>query len=306
MDKERFLMDTTAQLVTDRRSSLMWSRDAAPGTFPMTWFEALDHIAGLNEEAHLGHTDWRLPNRRELFSLVSHAAINPSLPPGHPFDNVFTGYYWTGTTCCRLPEQAWYVHMGGARVFKGMKHGSYMVWPVRTADPSGPLPFRTGQQRCYGKDHALVACGASGQDGALRFGRPWPEPRFVDRSDGVIDQLTGLIWDRRAATAGQPVDWPAAWAVAGNANINKHLGHTTWRLPTVTELESLCNMGAHSPALPAGHPFRSAGQDIWTATTSRYDDRYAWVLYFEDGAVGVGFKPGALFSVWLVRDGQIS
>jgi hypothetical protein len=30
-------------------------------------------------------------------------------------------------SCARLPNQAWYIHLGGARVFKGMKHGSYMV-----------------------------------------------------------------------------------------------------------------------------------------------------------------------------------
>lgn len=281
----------------------MWSRDAAMAVYPMTWFEALSFVERLNKTAHMGFADWRLPNRRELFSLVSHEAINPCLPPGHPFKNVFSGYYWTGTTCSRLPNQAWYVHLGGARVFKGMKHGSYMVWPVRTAGPAGDLPFRTGQQACYDEHHMIAPCNGTGQDGELRTGRPWPEERFAAGSEEVLDRLTGLYWDRSPARSGRTVDWHSARAIVSEANDQRHLGHNTWRLPEISELESLCDMSAHSPALPPGHPFQIHQTDCWAATTSRYDPDYAWVLYFQDGAVGVGFKTAALFSVWLVRGG---
>jgi len=66
--------------------------------------------------------------------------------PGHPFTNIFTGYYWTSSSCARLPNQAWYIHLGGARVFKGMKYGSYMVWPVRIAENhNNSQVFQTGQ-----------------------------------------------------------------------------------------------------------------------------------------------------------------
>ena len=88
-------------------------------------------IAEFNAEGWDGYSDWRLPTRSELFTLVSHARINPALPTGHLFENVFPGYYWTATHCSRLPRQAWYVHFGGGRIFRGMKHGSYLVWPVR-------------------------------------------------------------------------------------------------------------------------------------------------------------------------------
>jgi hypothetical protein len=32
--------------------------------------------------------DWRLPNVRELFSLIDLGQIGPALPPGHPFHEV--------------------------------------------------------------------------------------------------------------------------------------------------------------------------------------------------------------------------
>jgi hypothetical protein len=152
--------ETHNRVVVDNCNGLMWPADAALGEFPMAWPEALDFIDGLNRSRLHGFADWRLPNRRELFSLVSHTRINPALPEGHPFVNVFSGYYWTSTTCSRLPDQAWYLHIGGARVFKGMKQGFYMVWPVRTADPNGRLPYRTGQHRCYAMTHGgCPRCG---------------------------------------------------------------------------------------------------------------------------------------------------
>ena len=71
-----------------------------------------------------GYSDGKLPTKKQLFSLVSHRQVNPALTKDHPFMNVFNGYYWTSTEVARYPLQAWYVHFGGGRVFKGMKHGS--------------------------------------------------------------------------------------------------------------------------------------------------------------------------------------
>ncbi|MBN1897474.1 MAG: DUF1566 domain-containing protein, partial [Spirochaetes bacterium] len=44
-----------------------------------------------------GYNDWRLPNTRELLSLVDYGKNNPALPLGNPF-NVQSDSYWTGTT----------------------------------------------------------------------------------------------------------------------------------------------------------------------------------------------------------------
>lgn len=303
MDNGMKRFETKEHVALDRRSGLMWPTDAALGEFPMAWHEALDYLSEINRNRLYGFADWRLPNRRELFSLVCHKHINPSLPEDHPFANVFSGYYWTGTTCARLPDQAWYLHLGGARVFKGMKHGFYMVWPVRTADVTAAgLPYRTGQRICYAKNHQPHPCAGLGQDGEIQAGRPWPQPRFEVHPDGVLDRLSGLVWDRCANRSEAPVDWSRACEAVAQANQDRYRGHETWRLPTVRDMESLCDLNTHSPALPDDHPFDDVQSDYWTASISRYEPSYAWVLYLRDGAVGVGFKAEALFSVWLVRD----
>jgi hypothetical protein len=95
------------ETVIDGQTGLMWTKNASFFDFPLSWGEALHAIKELNNSGLYGYDNWKLPNRKELFSLVSHDAINPSLPVGHPFTNVFDGYYWTSSTCTRLPDQAW-------------------------------------------------------------------------------------------------------------------------------------------------------------------------------------------------------
>lgn len=296
------VIDAIDPIVEDTHTGLAWTKDASLSEFPLTWEEALDFVADLNDGQLAGYTDWRLPNRRELFSLISRRRINPALPAGHPFEHVFHGYYWTGTTCARLPEQAWYVHLGGARVFKGMKHGSYMVWPVRSLRAGPDTVWRTGQKSCYTPTFKPSPCRGRGQDGDLAAGRPWPRPRFVMEGETVWDRMTDRVWTRRAHIGpAEPVDWEAADRCVQTMNKQKAYGCADWRLPTIVELESLCDLGRHSPALPADHPFNDVQPYYWSADTSQYDRQYAWVLYLVDGAVGVGFKPGAEFYVWPVR-----
>lgn len=266
--------------VTDTLTGLMWPKNAGLLEFPVSWAEAPDEITQFNKSRLFGFDDWRMPERHELFSLISHARINPALPAGHPFLDVFPGYYWTADPCARFPRQAWYVHLGGGRVFKGMKHGSYMVWPVRTDSPIDTSPDRSGGP-------------PSLQDG-----------RFIDRHDSVIDRLTGLEWMTHADIAGGPVGWMEALETVREWNQRRGADSSGWRLPNIRELESVTDMAAHSPALAGAQFFKHVRPFYWSSTTSVYDPQYAWTLYSEDGNIGVGFKPNPEFYVWGVRDGR--
>ena len=274
-------------VVADRLTGRMWTRDAGLSEFPQTWSEALNFIADLNRTVAFGYRDWHLPDRRELFSLISHARINPALPSGASFENVFAGYYWTATTCSRLPDQAWYIHLGGGRIYRGMKHGSYMVWPVRRcATDAAP-----NVERDPSKDREI---------GNHRE----PAARFAADGGAVHDRHTGLFWIRCDA-AGEAVDWMTALSCIGTMNAAQVRGHADWRLPNVRELESLIDVRCHSPALCDGQPFGTVPEGCWSSTTSIYEPRYAWVVYLRDGAVGVGFKKQADFRVWAVRGGGV-
>jgi hypothetical protein len=59
---------------------------------------------------------------------------------------------------------------------------------VEPEEPPCPIP-QTGQE----------ISDATGDDGDLQMGVPWPNPRFTDNGDGtVIDNLTGLMWAKNA------------------------------------------------------------------------------------------------------------
>lgn len=285
--------------VHDRLTRLIWTRNANQAGFPLAWQEALDYIATMNRDHVHGSHDWRLPNRRELRSLMSHQTRMPALPEGHPFVDVFSGWYWSSTTAAINPAYAWYVHMEGARMFFGLKEQFFLVWPVRGKGDT--VLAATGQTRCYDAKGQIIACAGSGQDGEFRSGARWPEPRFVEAEDGVVDRLTSLFWRSSADLTGRPSTWEEALKAA--AEFNQRQGGTySWRLPNINELESLVDCSAHSPALPHGHPFRDVKEGYWSSTTSMFEPDWAWALYLNKGAVGVGQKRGAHFSVWTVCD----
>ena len=282
--------------VVDQLTGLIWCRNANLAEFPLTWQEAPDFVADMNREQRFGQRDWRMPNRRELRSLLSLQTKLPALPERHPFANVFNGWYWSATTAAISPAHAWYVALDGARMFYGGKDQSFMLWAVR-GEGSGVVP-RTGQTLCFDAAGKVIPCTGSGQDGELRSGAQWPEPRFEMLEVGILDHLTHLLWRRSASLTPQPVLWREALASVDALNLAG--ARSDWRLPTLNELESLVDCAAHSPALPIGHPFTDVQDIYWSSTTSLFEPDWAWALYLEKGATGIGLKRYAEFSVWAV------
>lgn len=278
-------------LVHDRLTGLHWP--VRPGLFewPMPWEEAFGSIDRLNRQRFGGYDDWRLPNRRELRSLISHQARDPALPCGHPFDSPFLTWYWTSTTAARHPSYAWYVHLEGGRSFFGHKREDHMVWPCRGR--SSVLPA-TGQRASFGADGAPTP--EIEDDGRLQTGVPWPEPRFEVYEQVVVDRLTGLEWTRRADLAAGLTTCDEAYLVVEALRA----AGRRWRLPTLNELESLVDASACDPSLPAGHPFTDVRDAYWSSTSSAYEPDWSMALYLASGAVGVGQKKGRSFSVWAV------
>ena len=254
-------------LVRDNLTGLKWARDANLAEFPLDWREALDFVQRMNMEAALGRSDWRLPGRRELRSLLSHGTRNPALPAGHPFRNVVLTWYWTSSTAAINHDYAWYVHMEGARCFYGNKGQYFLLWPV---------------------------CGEAESV-------PVPEPRFQVSGDSVTDRLTGLRWQRLADLTGSHVTWEQALSATADLNPDGAVPGEGWRLPNINELVSLVDLGYWSPALPQGHPFEHVREGYWSSTTSAFEPDWAWALYLTKGAVGIGQKRGAYFAAWAVR-----
>jgi len=285
------------ELAQDRLSGLWWPINANLNDFPLDWNEALRLAAAMNAGKAFGFADWRLPNRRELLSLLSYQARKPALPVGHPFRNIFLGWHWTSTTAAIAPSYAWYVHLEGGRSFYGRKDQEYLFWPVRG---QSEVLAATGQEVCYDQQGGVIACRGSGQDGEFRHGLLPPEPRFAVAGETVRDRHTGLIWLRDADFFQQAMSWPQAMEGVARLNQEGAGGRGDWRLPPVNALESLVDCSRHSPALPEGHPFARVQEVYWSSTTSFFETDWAWALYLHKGALGVGHKPSANYSLWPV------
>jgi hypothetical protein len=100
--------DNNDGTISDLATGLMWSQtDSAEG---MTWEQALEWVEQINNENYLGYSDWRLPNAKELQSIVDYSRSSDTTGSA-AIDPVFSctsitneegqtdyAYYWTGTT----------------------------------------------------------------------------------------------------------------------------------------------------------------------------------------------------------------
>jgi hypothetical protein len=119
--------------VTDNLTGLMWTKNSNMPGGGFSWQGALDYVANtVNSGAGTcGYSDWRLPNRKELRSLVDYSSYNPALPVGHLFTNVQANWYWSSSTVASYTGSAWVVSMNDGYMSYNVKSVNYYVWPVR-------------------------------------------------------------------------------------------------------------------------------------------------------------------------------
>jgi hypothetical protein len=130
----RFSYMANTSCVLDNLTGLIWARYATQTND--TWSNAVVFCESLD---YGGRTDWRLPNRSEMLSIVSLEYSGLALPntagtaqftAGNPFDNVEDGEYWTSTTRKASTSQAWYFTTSDGWIYYAAKTGTRRVWPV--------------------------------------------------------------------------------------------------------------------------------------------------------------------------------
>ncbi|MDP3084027.1 MAG: DUF1566 domain-containing protein [Rubrivivax sp.] len=131
--QDRFSISADGTEVTDSRTGLVWRRCSAGQTYSAgactgaasayTHEQALVHAAG--------QAGWRLPNVKELSSIVDTGRSNPSIDvavfPGTPTSNVF----WSSSPLAGYPSSAWMVWFGNGYVSSNSRVNGYLVRLVR-------------------------------------------------------------------------------------------------------------------------------------------------------------------------------
>jgi uncharacterized protein DUF1566 len=123
--------------ITDNLTGLVWLKNAHCFGF-QSWVNALKNVntlaagkCGLSDGSKAG--DWRLPNTRELQSVMDNRTVAPALPLGNPFVNVQPTLYWSSTSGQNFPLMAFFSLMSaGSTVFEH-KNAELGNWALRNA-----------------------------------------------------------------------------------------------------------------------------------------------------------------------------
>ena len=132
--------------ISDLATGLMWQKsDNGSG---LNWENALAYVQKQNNANYLGHNDWRLPNSKELQSIVDYkrspyatnsANVGPAIDPIFSCTAIKNDggkddypYYWTSTSAISkaggIYDNAWYVAFGQAEDGNGENiHGAGAV-----------------------------------------------------------------------------------------------------------------------------------------------------------------------------------
>lgn len=119
-----------SSVTVDNITGLMWVTDPVGaftgGTY--SWLNAINACENLN---YATYNDWRLPNVRELLSIVNHQNLSPRINTIY-FSNTQNSNYWTSTSAAYDPTNvAWRVDFGTANLTTTLKSYTGYVRCVR-------------------------------------------------------------------------------------------------------------------------------------------------------------------------------
>lgn len=119
--------------ITDQCTGLMWQKDTADipddADDKVKWADALQYCENLKLA---GHDDWRLPNIRELHSIVDYGKVDPAIDPVF---NAELSRYWSAGTNGSYTNNAWVVSFFSGIVHDHNKTEAHSVRAVRTIPP---------------------------------------------------------------------------------------------------------------------------------------------------------------------------
>jgi hypothetical protein len=123
---------------------------------------------------------------------------------------------------------------------------------------------------------------------------------YTTTADTVLDQNTGLMWQRKSyATAHSCAGDAACDALAAACDIDGRCtaaeaaaycagltlgGHTDWRIPSLRELLSIVDLSRASPAVNVASFPSTNSNAYWTGSVAVAPTPLAWWVNFSDGA----------------------
>lgn len=297
--------DNGNETVTDNVTELMWQQSPdTDGDNDIDADDKLTYDAALTYCDNLtlgGQNDWRLPDIKQLYSLMDFRGTDISGYDGTD-TSTFTPFIDTDYFDFAYGDTG-----SGERLIDS-QYASSTLYVSNTANDGGStlfgVNFADGRIKGYGLEVMgtdktfFVICVRDNTDYGVNS--------FTDNGDDTItDNATSLMWAKD--DSGEGLNWEEALAWVATKNSESYLGYSDWRLPNAKELQSLVDYSrspdttssaAIDPLFNATSIINKADQTdypfYWASTTHlKYNDTYAQGVY-----IAFGRAMGYLDSVW--------
>jgi hypothetical protein len=197
-----------------------------------------------------GHTDWRLPNAHEAFSILNLQYANPALD-ATVFSSSLAEYWWTSDRQANDSNKVWATNTGGGI-------GNHPK--TETISAGGPKRFHVRAVRDIATPTVIPN-------------------HFTDNGNGTItDNITGLIWQKAPYT--DTLSWEQALTYADTLALS---GTSDWRLPNIKELQSIFDVTLINPALNTNFFITGGTKKYWSSTSITNQTTRAWYLNAQFG-----------------------
>ena len=244
--------------VRDNITCLVWEK--SPDTTAVNGATNQARCDSLASSNYAGFTDWRLPTRVEMASIV-----NYTLNPGYPKALTRTSAYYRTVS-------NWYETITG-------QNTSGYAWIY------GEDGFTSNAYAWT--DTAIVRCvrGNGAGEGQNDFAKEPQNHYNIDPTAGeTTDNYTGLVWQQDSSPA------TMAWSDAANYCATLNLNGHTWRVPSINELASIVNEALVGPAVnrtafPNTH-YGSKSNNWYWANAEFVGSTYGWAINYDDGFTG--------------------
>ena len=246
------------KVVVDNNTGLEWQQTLSTSTY--TWANAKTYCSNLT---YAGYSDWRLPTRQELLTIVDLNRLTPAINTTY-FPNTTSKHFWSSSSYAGKSDNAWNVSFSSGQVGNGGKSSNTLY------------------VRCV-------------------RGNELPKPAFststINGDIIVTDSKTNLIWQKSYVSGKK---WQEALSYCENLT---YAGYKDWRLPNKNELESLVNSTKYNPIsdfpnMPS-NSFWSSSTYIGKTSGSIYN---AWYADFYIGNVSLNGKDSTSRYVRCVRN----
>ncbi|HCY86518.1 MAG TPA: DUF1566 domain-containing protein [Desulfobacteraceae bacterium] len=212
--------------VTDLVTGLMWFRAVDPRKV------SLDEAKRMARQMTLGgYTDWRVPNIKELYSLINFSGNTGMMRPGSSGTRIATAIPYINTDYFNFKYGD--TKNGERYIDAQWLSATTYVHTTMNGNPTlFGVNFADGRIKGYGY-------GRMGPRGEKKFyvrfvrGKAYGYNQFRDNGNGTVtDRATGLTWMQ--ADSGTTMTWQEALAYAASATFG---GYSDWRLPNAKELQ---------------------------------------------------------------------